>query len=287
MQNKLNSIRFAFLIAVLLIIPACGYNHTNERVKPENNAAVSKQSGNLPRPDHVVIVVEENHSKEQIIGNEKAPYINSLVKEGALFTNSHGVQHPSQANYIALFSGDTQGVTNDECPHSFSTENLSTELRRVNETFTGFSEDLPSVGFKGCSHKSYMLKHNPWVNFTNVPEKENQPFTSFPSDFSKLPTVSFVIPNQMNDMHDGTIQQADTWLKRNMDRYVQWAKRNNSLLIVTWDEDDFKDENLIPTIFVGPMVKNGKYDEFITHYHVLRTLEDMYGLNRLGKTKDI
>jgi hypothetical protein len=79
-------------------------------------------------------------------------------------------------------------------------------------------------------------------------------------------------------MHDGTIQQGDTWLQQHLDAYVQWAKTNNSLFIVTWDEDDSSQNNQIPTIFVGPMVQTGQYSEHINHYNVLRTLEDMYGL---------
>ncbi len=122
----------------------------------------------------------------------------------------------------------------------------------------------------------------------DVPPEMNMPFSMFPSDFSKLPTVSIVVPNQLNDMHDGEILDAiirgDRWLKENLDSYVQWAKTNNGLLIVTWDEDDDSSNNHIPTIFVGPMVKPGKYDNRIDHYNVLRTIEEMYGLSLMGRT---
>jgi hypothetical protein len=72
------------------------------------------------------------------------------------------------------------------------------------------------------------------------PRRPPLPWTSFPSssNFAALPTVSWVIPNLLDDMHDGTIAQGDTWLKNNMDAYAQWARTHNSLLIVTWDEDD-------------------------------------------------
>jgi phosphatidylinositol-3-phosphatase len=124
----------------------------------------------------------------------------------------------------------------------------------------------------------YYRKYNPWVNFTDVPSSDNLPFSSFPSNYSSLPTISFVVPNINNDMHNGTIQQGDSWLQTHIDPYVQWAKTNNSLLIVTWDEDDGTQNNQVPTIFVGPMVKAGHYSETINHYNVLRTLEDAYGL---------
>lgn len=233
-------------------------------------------------PDHVVIVIEENHSFASIIGSSSAPYINSLAQQGALFTQSFAVEHPSQPNYLDLFSGANQGVTDDSCPHSFSTENLATELTAASQTFTGFSEDLPAAGSTVCTSGAYAEKHAPWVNFTNVPATSNQPFTSFPTDFTNLPTVSIVDPNLNDDMHDGTITQGDTWLQQHIDSYVQFAQTHNSLLIVTWDEDDNASGNQIATIFVGPMVKQGQFAETINHFNVLRTVEDLYGLTHIG-----
>lgn len=74
----------------------------------------------LPRPDHIVIVVEENKSFAQIIGNPDAPYINALAMRGALFTQSYGITHPSQPNYLALFSGSTHGISSNTCPLELS-----------------------------------------------------------------------------------------------------------------------------------------------------------------------
>ena len=235
--------------------------------------------------DHVVVVVEENHGYDQIIGSAQTPYINQLAKQGALFTDSHGVMHPSQPNYIALFSGSNQNVTSDSCPHTFTADNLAAQLQQAGLSFGGYSEDQPSTGFTGCWAGEYGRKHNPWADFSNVPKSVNMPLTELPQDFSKLPTVSYVIPNHMHDMHDGTIAQADNWLRDNMDSYVKWAAAHNSLLIVTWDEDDFSSSNHIATLFVGPMVHPGQYGQRINHYNVLSTLEDLYSLPRLGNTK--
>lgn len=281
-------IALSLLCIIILVCSIIIYNLTHNNGATSDNSELSpniSKTVKLPQPDHIVIVVEENRSKAQIIGNKEAPYINRLANSGALMINSHGIRHPSQPNYIALFSGNTQDVNDDSCPHKFKTSNLATELINHKKGFSGYSEDLPYTGFKGCQNKSYRLKHNPWVNFTNVSPILNNPFTSFPSDYNKLPTISFVIPNLNHDMHDGTIEQGDAWLKNKIDKYVQWSNKNNSLLIVTWDEDDFKKDNIIPTIFVGPMVKKGKYTDYVNHYNVLRTLEDMYGLAKLGETK--
>lgn len=249
----------------------------------------------LPVPDHIVIVVLENHAYQQLIGSKEAPYINQLASTGALFTQSYALTHPSQPNYIMMFSGGNQGVKDDNIPAGapFKTPNLGASLISKGLSFTGYSEDLPSIGYTGANSGAYYRKHAPWVHWqgsgsNGLAPAVNRPLTSFPkNNYSALPTISFVIPNQNNDIHDGTINMADNWIKNNLDGYVQWAKSNNSLLIVTFDEDDNNNNNQIMTFFVGPMVKQGKYSSHINHYNVLRTLEDMYGLNYAGASSTV
>jgi acid phosphatase len=268
--------------------PAAAYVCPN----PRGAGPVTPPAAALPRPDHVVIVVEENKSYSQIIGNASAPYINSLAAQGALFTSSYALVHPSQPNYLALFSGSTQGVTDSTCPppgSPYTTPNLGAALLARGFTFGGYSEDLPAVGSTVCNNLQYWRKHNPWVNWqgtgTNqLPSTVNLRYLDFPGNYADLPTVSFVIPNQDHDMHDGAIPVAmgDSWLQTNLDAYVQWAKSHNSLFILTFDEDDGSEGNRVVTLFVGPMVKPGQYSQAIDHYDLLRTLEDMYGLSHSG-----
>jgi phosphatidylinositol-3-phosphatase len=232
----------------------------------------------LPRPDHVVIVVLENHAYGEVIQNAKAPYISSLATSGATLTQSFAVTHPSQPNYLALFSGSTQGLSSDSCPHTYTGANLGQKLVAAGRSFAGYSESMPSDGYTGCTSGRYARKHNPWVNFTNVPASANLRYTRFPTDYAQLPTVSFVIPNLCNDMHDCSVTTGDTWLKKNLDGYAQWAKTHNSLLLLTFDEDDYSASNRIPTLLVGQPVLPGSYGTRVNHYGILRTLLDMYGL---------
>jgi acid phosphatase len=247
----------------------------------------------LPYPDHILIAIEENHGYTQIINSTNAPFINYLANSGALFTQSHALEHPSQPNYLDLYSGSNQGQTSDSCPHTFSTANLGAELEQAGYSFGGYSESMPSVGFTGCSSGAYARKHNPWVNFTDVPATDNLPYEGYyPSDdYTQLPTVSFVIPNQDNDMHNGTdpttIQRGDAWLADNLDAYVKWTFDNNSLFILTFDEDNGAQQNHIATLFVGPMVVPGQYDEPVNHYTILRTIEDIYGLPYAGQSDTV
>jgi acid phosphatase len=263
--------------------------HKSPRARPQLEALEHRLAPAVPGVNRVVVVVEENHAFEQVIGSTAAPYINSLASRGALMTNSFALTHPSQPNYLELFSGSTQGVVDDSCPYTFNAPNLASELLVRHRSFAGYSESLPAPGYLGCSAPGgYVRRHNPWADFTNVAPSANLPFAGyFPTDFTRLPTVSFVVPNLNDDMHDGTIQQADLWLQVHIAPYVRWAAGHNSLLIVTWDEDDGAHGNHIATIFFGPMVRPGRYGEFVSHAKVLRTIEAMYALPFVADTANV
>ena len=261
--------------------------------------SVTPPPSQLPRFDHVVVVIEENKDFSEVVGSGLSdPYINGLASQGMLFTNSYAITHPSQPNYLDLFSGSNQGVLDDTCdPNApYAGPDLGGQLIATNLTFAGYSENLPSAGSTACTDSSslYARKHAPWAVFSDTNgASTNLPFSSFPTSstgYSSLPTVSFIAPNLQDDMHDGTIQQGDSWLQQNLDGYAQWAKTHNSLLIVTWDEGETFGTNQIATFFVGQHVQVGTNNTSITHYSVLRTLEDMYGLtpaNNAANASDI
>jgi hypothetical protein len=294
----------------------------------------------LPVYDHVVIVVEENKDIEQIFDDRfGAPYIRKLANEGALISRMFGEEHYSQGNYFWLFSGSNQNVGfADQVPtaannpnYPFMASNLGEQLIRKGLSFKGYAEGLPEIGSQaefdppGCAGQSciYARKHVPWISFGNVPggttvdTSSNLRFADFPADFSRLPTVAFVIPNLDHDMHNGqpaqSIPAGDAWLQENLDAYYQWAKTHNSLLIVTFDENDDKRRyqgltnpmidpgstypppdiyheylldlrNRVATIFAGAHVKPGVYPEGkgVTHVNILRTIEAMHGLPKSG-----
>jgi hypothetical protein len=245
--------------------------------------AMLANAQSLPRPDHVVIVIEENKPFSRIIGNPEAPYINKLAAHGMLFTRSYGVAHPSQPNYLALFSGVTHGIRSDVCPLELEGGNLADALVGKGLSFTSYAESLPRQGFEGCSYGAYYRKHNPVANWKGLTVL-NQPFGAFPQNFENLPAVALLIPDQDNDMHDGSIAQGDAWMAKNVEPYVQWAMSHNSLLIVTWDEDDGSADNRVATLFIGPMVQSGHNEQRIDHYSILRTIEEMFGLEYLGNS---
>ena len=270
-------------------------------------------AANLPVYDHIVIVVEENKDYKQIINDPAAPYINSTLKaQGASLTRMYAEEHHSEGNYLWLFSGSNQNVGyTDRLPTKcFPTSSLGEQLIRAGLSFKGYSEGLPAIGFDQGTKGNYARKHVPWISFCKVPngktvaDSSNLRFPEhFPADYNSLPTVSFVIPNLIHDMHNGSppfnIAAGDLWLKEHLDGYYNWAKDHNSLLIVTFDESgdapllggltdpanaNQDKRNQIATIFAGAHIKHGEYAERkgMTHVSILRTLEAMYKLNKSG-----
>lgn len=229
----------------------------------------------------MVVVVEENHSSAEIIGNPDAPYLADLARSGASLTAMHAVTHPSEPNYLALFSGSTHGVTSDACPLRFGSPTIAGALSAAGLTFTGYAEGLPRAGSSACSAGQYARKHVPWTDF-GLPTAVNQPLTAWPSDLARLPSVSFVIPDLDHDMHDGTVAQADSWLRRHLDSYARWAVAHGSLLVVTWDEDDRSESNTIPTFIVGAGVRPQQVSAHVSLYSLLRLLADRFGVQRPG-----
>ena len=224
----------------------------------------------------------ENHSVDEVLGSGQAPYLKGLADGGAVLTQSYAITHPSEPNYLAIFSGSTQAITDDACPVEFGGANLAQSLLAAHLSFTGYAEDLPGAGSSVCGSGAYARKHAPWVDFASLPAAVNQPFTAFPSDYALLPTVSFVIPDLQHDMHDGTIGDADGWLRANLAGYASWSRAHDSLLIITADEDDQSAGNHIPTLLYGAHVRRGSYPQHVTHYSLLRTIEDMYRLPAIG-----
>ncbi len=241
------------------------------------------------RPRSIVVVIEENKSYKQIVKDaDSAPYLHVLSQRGAIFTNSHGLAHPSQPNYYALFSGQTTR-NGDGCPPvgvAPDAPNLGSELIAAHRTFRAYSEDQPTVGYTGCTAGQYAAKHAPWTHFTNIPKTSWVSYAALGS-YDSLPDVAFIIPNLVHDMHSASIESGDAWFKAHLDPLVSWAYSHDALVIVTWDEDSSPRTNHIPTFFLGPMVKPGRYDEPITHYDVLRTIEDLEGTAHAGQAANV
>lgn len=248
----------------------------------------------VPKAGHVFLVMEENHSYSSVIGNTAMPYLNSLAQNYGLATQYYANTHPSIGNYFMLTTG--QILTNDDSrtPSNFpvSADNIVRHFLNANVTWKSYAESLPSVGYTGSDVSPYVVHHNPFAYFTDVQnstmEKLNLvPFTQFQTDLANgtLPQFSYIIPNVNDDAHNGTLQQADSWLKTNIAPVLASpAFQNNGLMVIVFDEsydsDTASGGGHVAMLVLSPQGK-GSYKS-TTHYQhqsTLRLMMDALGIS--------
>jgi hypothetical protein len=250
-------------------------------------ASASSPCGTAATPpatyDHVVWILMENHSYNEIIGCSSAPYINQVASQCGLATNYFAISHPSLPNYIALTSGSTQGITDDNPPssHRLNVPSIFSQLDPGN--WRSLEESMPSNCLQNDSGE-YAVRHNPAAYYTNLNDCSSLdvPLSSPPDLSAKF---TFVTPNLIDDMHDGTVQQGDTWLSTFLPSVLSSAEyqAGKTIVYVTWDEDDGSQNNQVPTLVIAPSVKPGTQSSTrFDHYSLLRTTEEQLGLGLLA-----
>ncbi len=247
------------------------------------------------RTSHLFLVVLENREYDEVIGNSEAPYFNHLAQRGAIATNFHGVTHPSLPNYLALFAGDTFGIT-ENCTECVAYgPNLATQLTRAGISWRAYMEGLPHPCFTGPGYGRYAKRHNPFMYFPSVtalPKRCNSvvPEPQLVADLerSRLPQFGWLTPDLCHDGHDCGLGAADFHLFTLLPKVIRQLGPRG-LLVITFDEG-LSDAGCcgaagggrIATILVGPDVPTGRQIlQPADHYSLLASIEDRFGLPRL------
>jgi Phosphoesterase family len=248
--------------------------------------------------DQVVIVMMENEGTEQALAD---PYISSLSRTGAWFSNYHAITHPSFPNYLAIVAGSTFGLERDHSPVPLNGATIADRLEEKQLTWKSYAEDYPGRCFLGSGAgegrltptaaptELYAKKHVPFLAFASIqsdPARCGRVVSSsqFMRDArsGKLPNYSFYTPNMFNDGHDTSLEASSTWLKgfmRTLEGTI--AMHQRTLVVITWDEGGGRD-NRVLTLLLGPVVNPGRYNAPLTHYSLLRTIEENFGLGTVG-----
>jgi hypothetical protein len=230
--------------------------------------------------DHVVWVVMENRAYSQIIGSPSAPFINRLASRCGLATRFSAETHPSLPNYIAMTSGSTQGITDDDGPgsHPLNARSIFSQVGR--RGWRSLQESMPS----SCALRDgdgYAVRHNPAVYYTNLRaacRANDVPLDATPNLAARF---TFVTPNLCNDMHDCDVSTGDAWLKRFLPKVFssRQYRAGRTAVFLTWDEDDHSSANHIATLVLARSVKpRTTSDTPFDHYSMLRTTEELLGI---------
>jgi phospholipase C len=281
---------------------------TTMAVSPTVAAAASGPCGTVtstPKYTHVIWIWMENHSYSQIIGNTgQAGYINTLAGECGLATNYHNVTHPSLPNYISATSGlalSSLGPFLPDCNPRAGCDTSAKSIFAQGETWKAYEESMPSNCYRSNSGE-YAVRHNPPPYYTTLSGcgTNDVPYTHFSTDLAagKLPAFSFVTPNLIDDMHDGTIADGNLWLSKNVPLILNSPeyKSGSTALFITWDEGGggSSGENCatntsdsschVATLVISPTTKAGtKSGTLFNHYSLLGTAEQLLGLPKLGQ----
>jgi phosphatidylinositol-3-phosphatase len=234
----------------------------------------------VPQSKHVVLVMEENSSYSDVVDNSQWPNLNSLINAGALPTNYFADTHPSIGNYFMLTTG--QILTNDDSSTQvWNVDNIARRMLASGVSFKIYAEGI-TQGYVGGDTGLYLIRHNPFAMLSDLADNATVanevicPFSQFAIDLANdaLPEFSYIVPDVDDDAHNGTPQQADSWLQANvvvpLSTYSAFMAGGDGLLVVDFDEAATSDTEYggghIAPVLWGPIVKSGYTQTSTTVY---------------------
>jgi phospholipase C len=276
---------------------------------PATSPSASHPCGTQSKPGtyrHVIWIWLENHSYNAVLGSSQAPYFNTLAKDCGVATNYHNVTHPSLPNYIAATSGLTYSSLPkflSDCSPSTSCDTSAKSIFGQGESWKSYEESMPSA----CDHANsgnYAVRHNPAVYYTTLHgcSSNDVSYAHLAADLkdNQLPAFSFITPNLIDDMHNGTVAQGNSWISHNLPAILSSAeyKNGSTVIFITFDEGSdvgsyAKGEHCatntsdtschLPTWVISPSTKAGtRSGTLFSHYCLLATTEQLLRLSRLG-----
>jgi hypothetical protein len=230
----------------------------------------------------VLVFVVENHSLDQM--RAQMPYTFSLAEQYGYTTNYHALTHPSLGNYIAIAGGSTFGIEDDRNPeaHLLPGPSVFSQALGAGRTAAIYAEGMPENCASENGGDQYVVRHNPWTYFADdhaACERYDVPATQLSTavDTGGLPTIGMVIPNLCNDAHDCPLATADDWLRSHVTDVLggpDW-KSGQLAVVITADEDDHHQDNLVLTAVIHPSLEHTVVDTPLTHLSLSRFLSEV------------
>ena len=275
----------------------------------QTNAVDSRSSAATPELGHIFVLLMENKEYDDIIGSSRAPFINSLAQGYGSAAEYYAIRHPSLPNYLALASGSTQGMTTDCGDCSFDAPNLVDQLQSHQKSWKAYMEDIPGPCFNGESAGGigpfgnlYVRRHNPWMYFRSISGDPSRcssvvPLSQLQQDLQRgqVPDFVWISPNLRHDMHDGSIEEGDGWLSSFVPGILSSpAWQENGVLFLVWDEGTTSGGccggavggHTVALVIASHGKRGYRSRTQLTHYSVLRTIEEGWRLGLMGGAAD-
>jgi phosphatidylinositol-3-phosphatase len=245
----------------------------------------------VPVFTHIIVFVFENHEYASVIGNAQAPTFTRTARAFGTLTHYDAVTHPSLPNYIALVSGSTNGIVDDCTRCTVDAPNLADELETAHKAWRVYAEGLPRTGYTGAFAGRYAKKHDPFVYFRDIADNQSRlrnivPLSRLRPDLrsNRFPDFAFVVPDLCHSMHDCSVRAGDAWLRRELPPLLRLPA---TAVFVIFDEGvtGVGGGGHVPALVAGTAVSpHSRYTAVTSHYGLLRTIEDAWGLEHLGRS---
>jgi hypothetical protein len=272
--------------------PASTTTTTGAGGQPGSGSAFGSGRGTPPaRWDHVVVVIFENKSFAQIFDPAMpASYMRSLAASCGLASDYWSVYPKSLANYLAITSGDTHGMTANPPPDQTPIAGSSI-FQQLGSDWTVLAQSAGSNCRLTNNGTNYEPRHVPSLYYTAIRTTcalRTVPLGAVP-DLSRRFTI--IIPDKLNDMHmtattpeiPQRIEAGDAWLAEYLPLLIASPeyRAGRTAIIVTFDEGLGSDLH-VPLFVLSPYVAPGARDgRRFDHYSLLRTMQEMLGLSPL------
>ncbi len=285
----------AALVLLGSALAGCGATTPSPRANAQHAAASPSTAPALSRATKVLVVIEENHSYDQM--RQGMPFLAGLSERYGYATRWSAIAHPSEPNYLAIAGGSTFGVTDDGPPQDHASKignapsvfDLALRAGKTAATYAQSMRDACHLSDHPRTNPTYVVRHNPWVFFPAGRadcQKEDRPVGAFARDArtNGLPNVGFLIPDLDHDAHDGTLAVADDWLRSTLGPALRSEdfRTGRLVVIVTADEDDHTAGNTVLTSVLTPALSHKVVDTPLTHYSLTRYLCQVLGVPMLG-----
>ena len=280
---------------LVIAVAACGGNPGTEpspvgqaspttALASPTTASATPSASLSPSPSprvtpHVFVIVMENAGLARAL---TSPPIARLASANTLLTNYYAVARPSLPNYLAMTSGSTWGIADNDY-HVLPATDLGTQLTTAGISWKAYMEGLTDAGCM-TSPYPYALKHNPFAYYGGKCPANVVPMDALYADLAAVtPRFLFIKPGLCNDGHDCSLDVAGAWLEATVARIVASdAWRSSGVMFILWEEGDGGDNNLVPLIVVTKDAAARRIESRYDHYSLLATIQDLLGLPRLG-----
>lgn len=295
MSSRLSTLTLA-LAAVLFGLAGCGSSAGGGSASA--TAAPPPAAAARTTASRIVVIVMENKEYGAALGSSASPYVNALARRYAVASRFYGVTHPSLPNYLALVAGSTFGVTSNCTGCQRSGRTVADQLEAAGLSWKAYMGGMPRACFKGAGSGQYAKKHNPFMYFRGIADSRARcarvvPEKQLSADLRarRLPSFSLLVPGLCDDTHDCPVSSGDRYLSRTVPPILR-ALGPDGFLVLTYDEGStdagccggLARGGRIATVIAGPGVRRGaRIATPYSHYSTLRTIEDAFGLPRLGR----